>query len=552
MKKKQSWRPAPALLQEDLCFNSFFLLGANDLAPYSGSAQAQVGAPGPANSASGNGYISQLFYVPACGTLSFYYRTYSEQPGYTTVSATISTQGGTQLASLYIIQALPGVTDWILYSCGTCDGSCGGFSFAPYTGQLLKLTFGASWSTFQGAQWIDNVCLQTTNDTTAVTTTAPAGDVCFVNSGFETGSFSPGWTPTQSYQSVTSAAYNVFTGTYNIFPQVGSYMGMAGYPGPGAPVTGNGQFRQTIAIPGCGYRFQFLYRMFSGFYGFNTLTVSALTAGGAGITTFFNTVPQQGWGNWVTYSCELCSTCPADFTSYVGQNVQFLFSSSWYNSAPAALLVDEVCFRAIATTTTTTLFTGTTTEYTGPTTTSTTTVAPTTSPYSCFTNSGFESGSFSPGWATTATYQSTPTAAYNVFTGTYNIYPYAGSYMGMAGYSGPGVISSGAGAFYQDIVIPTCGGSFTFKYRMYSGLNPYARVRVNAYARPAGTFLGALFDTYPPTGWSGWNTYSCTMCSGTCPVNFSPYVGTTVRFEIFTDWYNNAPGALLIDDMCFV
>jgi hypothetical protein len=537
--------------------NSFFL-GATDLAPFSGSAQAQVGAPGPANSASGNGYISQLFYVSACGTLSFYYRTYSEQPGYTTVSATISTQGGTQLASLYITQAMPGVTDWTLYSCTTCDGSCGGFSFAPYTGELLKLTFGASWSTFQGAQWIDNVCLQTSNDTTTtagVTTTAPSGDVCFVNSGFETGSFSPGWTPIASYQSVTSAAYNAFTGLYDIYPQVGAYMGMAGYPGPGVPVTGTGQFRQTIAIPGCGYRFQFRYRMYSGFFGFNTIAVSAYN-GGSLVAFFINTTPQQGWGNWVQYSCDLCSTCPADFTPYVGMNLNFFWGTSWYNSAPAAILVDEVCFTAIPTTVSTTIFTGTTTLYTGPTTTaitttSTTTVAPTTSPYSCFTNSGFESGSFTPGWVARATYQSTPTAAYNVFTGSYSIFPFAGSRMGMAGFSGPGTISAGAGAFYQDMTIPQCGGTFTFKYRYYSGLFPWARVVARAINPLNSALYGSFFDLNAPSGWSGWATYSCTMCAGTCPFDFTPYVGQTVRFDFFTTWSNDSPGALLIDDVCF-
>lgn len=470
------------------------------------------------------------------------------------VSSTVSTQGGTQLGTLYSVQAPTGVSAWQLYSCSICDGSCGGFNFAPYIGQLLKLTFGATWSTFQGAQWIDAVCLDVASNTTvAPTTTAPPGDVCFVNSGFETGSFSPGWTPVSAYQSVTSAAFNVFTGTYNIYPPDGGFMGMAGYSGPGTSTIGTGQFKQTIMIPGCGYRFQFKYRTYSGFYGYNSVSASVQTVGGAGVATFFSFTPNQGWDGWTQYSCNLCSTCPVDFTSYVGQNLVFVFYTTWYNSAASALLVDSVCFTLIPTTTTTTVFTGTTTLFTGTTTTAltTTTVAPTTSPYSCFVNSGFESGSFSPGWAPTATYQSTPTSVYNVFTGTYNIYPYSGSRMGMAGYAGPGVITVGSGAFYQDIVIPACGGSFTFKYRLYAGLSPYTNARVNAYAMPAGTFIASFFNTNPSTGWTGWISYSCTMCSGTCPFNFAPYVGTTMRFFAFVDWYNDAPGAMLIDDVCF-
>ena len=531
------------------------ITGLYDLAPFSGSDQAQVGYPGPTSISSGNGYISQLFYVSACGTLSFRYRTYAEQPGYVVVSATISTQAGTQLASLYSTQAPTGVSAWTLYSCDTCGGTCGGFSLAPYVGQLLKLTFGTTWSTFQGAQWVDSVCLQTGGTTTTgVPTTAPVGDVCFVNSGFETGSFSPGWTPTSTYQAVTSAAYNVFSSSYNIFPYAGGFMGMAGYSGPGSSAGGSGQFKQTIAIPGCGYRFQFYYRAFSGFYGYNSISAFVQTVGGAGVATFISVIPPQGWNAWTLYSCDLCSTCPINFTPYIGQNLVFFWSTSWYNNAPSALLVDQVCFTAIPVTTTTTAFTGTTTLFTGTTTTvlTTTTIAPTTSPYSCFTNSGFESGSFAPGWLAGATYQYTPTAVYNVFTGLYDIYPYAGSYMAMAGYSGPGVISSGAGAFYQDIVIPPCGGSLTFKYRLYAGLYPYVHTTVRAFAMPSSTLLGYLINAFPATGWTGWTTYSCTMCSGTCPFNFAPYVGTTVRFYYQTDWSNNAPGAMLVDNVCFV
>jgi hypothetical protein len=349
--------------------------GLYDLAPFAGSSQAQVGAPGPSNVASGNGYISQLFYVQGCGTLSFQRRTYAEQPGYVVASATISTQGGTQLATLYADQVTPGVSGWSLFSCAMCDGSCSGFSFAPYVGQLLKITFGVSFSTFQGAQWIDDTCM--TLGTTAPTTTAyttPPGDICFVNSGFETGSFSPGWTPTGTYQTVTSAAYNVFSGTYNIYPYAGSSMGMAGYSGPATPVAGDGSFQQAITIPSCDFTFTFKYRIYAGLYPYSSYQ-AAVFSGATNLGNFLNGLGATGWTGWGSYSCTVCGTCPGSLGSYIGQVLTFKYLTSWYNSAPSAFLIDDVCFTytPITTTVTTTAFTGTTTAFTGTTTTALTT-----------------------------------------------------------------------------------------------------------------------------------------------------------------------------------
>lgn len=539
----------------------------NDLAPYSGSYQAQVGYPGPISVSSGTGFVTQLVYIPTCGTVSFYYRTYAEQPGYVTVSATVASQAGTPLASLFVVQASPGVGAWTQYTCTMCDGSCGGFTFGPYIGQHLRFTFGTVWSTFQGTMWVDTVCITvgTTISTTAPTTVAPttSPDVCFVNSGFETGSFSPGWTATGTYQSTPSAAYNVFAGAYNIYPASGSYMGMAGFSGPGVIAVGGGSFRQDMIIPACGYKYTFRYRYYCGLYPYCSISARVLTTGGASLGSFINTLTATGWSGWNTYSCNMCAgSCPIDFTGYVASTLRFDYSVSWYNNAPGALLIDDVCFEQLPTTTTlaptttntdtTTTNTGTTTTVITTTTTTTTTVAPTTSPFPCFVNSGFETGSFAPGWTTFNTYQSVTSAAYNVFTNSYSIFtaPGSGTYFAMAGFTGPGVISTGGGGFRQDMVIPACGGTFTFKYRYYCAQNPYCNVYVRV-TDLSNNILASFISGQAATGWGNWLTYSCTMCSGTCPLNFAGYVGQTLRFTVSNFWYNNAPGAILVDDMCF-
>jgi hypothetical protein len=362
----------------------------------------------------------QDFTVPLCNaTLSFDFRTLGSSSGYGRIMAQIANTDGTVLVNLFAQTPPEGLGAWTGFSCSLCDGSCGGISLEPYVGQTLRFLFGADWTTYQVALWMDNVCITQDNAvtitgppiTTAVTTTAPTPVACvFQNQGFETGMFGPFWATAGAYYYVINGgAYNPFQGLYNLQPYSGVYQAQLGYSGPGTVDSARGATIQDIVVPSCGHSLSFAYRTLGTSAGYSTayVTISNLTSGIPLAIVLSIEVP-LGDSGWLTYSCDICTgACGGlDMTSYVGQVLRFEWGVYW-STFQAALWVDEICMASIPTTTAVTV---------------TTTYPATTTPAvvgACvFDDPDFESGAFGNGWTGDGLYQQIIVGnAYNPVTG---------------------------------------------------------------------------------------------------------------------------------------
>lgn len=506
--------------------------------------------------APGTSRFYQDWNITSCSlVVSFWYgaltNPYGEAGDPFSFSATINQAGfGTQIASLFNFMPAEGFpVGWQFYSCNVCDGSCGGVNMSSYVGQTLSivLTYNAIDGPCGGLFW-DNFCIQ--NGTFPP---APLPITCgLVNPDFEYGNFT-GWAISNvGLESSGSGPVIESSGC-----QSGTYCVREGILSTADPPTcvqnGTGGSyavtQQTWFMSDCTLDISFWYRTTgSSSSNFNQFAARLLVPGPT-VVLLDAGIP-SGSTAFSQYICNVCdgSCGGVNMTPYIGQYLSLVLEYYYYpfGMACGGVMWDNVCIETPPTTTTTTTLAPTTT-----------TAPPTTPPMiPCgLINPAFEFGNLT-GWTT-------PSMLANGSPYINAGVPCFGSYCVISGEPSttepplcvPGGPLGGSAVLYQDWYMYGCSLTVTFRYFTSSSSNPGGTpntLSASINLAGGGSLVSQLVLFGIPSGLSGFITYSCNVCDGSCGgVNLTPYIGQTLSI-VATYTYQNSPycSGIFWDNFC--
>jgi hypothetical protein len=322
-----------------------------------------------------------------------------------------------------------------------------------------------------------------------------------VNGAFETGDFI-GWTIQDIDTPPVVTNSDAHSGKYSAF--------LGGHPprfcDVGPETAGNTSFYQEFTVPPCGGTLSF-------WHWDCTTSIIEFEWQDAYITDTNNTILQT-----IFHQCDNLRAWiqqVVDVTPYAGQTVRIKFLVHQDGSEnPAGMYVDDVTLLC------------------GPTPTPTPTPIPSCTPRELLDNSGFETGSFNPGWLNQGA----------VITNTLS---HSGTYSAFAGgnppdsFCGKGSEPGGDRSFYQEFIVPASGGTLSF-WHWDCTTSTIRSGWQDAYITDAdGTVLQTIFH----------------QCSNTQQwvqrtVDMTPFAGRSVaiKFRVHEDGSGNLTG-MYVDDV---